>query len=169
MTILVDIIGEVVESVSNSLSIPVNYIYGRQSQILSSLQDKDGSITYKDSKYPALALYQDFPEHRGRGYYANILIPKIIIMNLTVATDYPQDRYTKVFKTILYPIYYEFLHQLSRHPNIIEADEDYIPHTKWDRIGTLPIGSDVHDYVDAIEINNLTITVSQIKLCNNGT
>jgi hypothetical protein len=57
---IVDIIGDIVESINETLTpIVVNYIYGRQSQILIKLHDKDGSVT-KDAKYPAIVLYQDF-------------------------------------------------------------------------------------------------------------
>lgn len=167
--ILVDIFGEMVSNVADLLHMNINYVYGRQSQIIGKLHDMEGSKTYKDAKYPLFAVYQDFPEKRGLGYYANIVLPKIIIATLTVSTDYSDTRYDVTFKPVLYPIYYEFLHQIALHRNIAEADEDFIQHTKWDRVGTLPIGSDVQDYVDAIEINNLTLTVSQSKFCSNGT
>jgi len=169
MIIVVDIIKDCVEAVENKLHMTINYIYGRQSQILRKLQDMNDSINYRDGKYPLLALYMDFPEKRGLGYYSNLVIPKIIIATLTTQTDFPEVRYEQTFKPVLYPIYLEFMHQLSVHPNVIEHDENAIPHTKWDRVGTLPIGQDITDYIDAIEVNNLSITVSQSKLCSNGT
>lgn len=169
MTVLVDIIGDCVDAAQESLNMRINYVYGRQSQILQKLQDMNDSVSYKDGKYPMLAVYMDFPERRGLGYYANIVLPKLIIAALTVSTNYADIRYNENFKPVLYPIYYEFLHQLSVHPNIVQHDENYIPHTKWDRVGTLPVGMDTTDYIDAIEINNLTLTVTQLKLCTNGT
>jgi hypothetical protein len=169
MTIIVDIIGDCVEVIKSKLHQHINYVYGRQSQILGKLHDMNDSVNFKDGKYPLFAVYMDFPERRGGEYYSDLVLPKIIIATLTVQTNYADVRYDINFKPVLYPIYYEFLHQLSVHPNIIQHDENAIPHTKWDRVGTLPIGMDVTDHVDAIEINNLSITVTQLKLCTNGT
>jgi len=166
---IVEIIGDCVEAIQKKLHMNINYVYGRQSQILQKIMDMDGSVNYKDGKYPLFAVYMDFPERRGGGYYMDLVLPKIIIATLTVQTNFADVRYSENFKPVLYPIYYEFFHQLSIHPEIIEHDEDFIPHTKWDRVGTLPIGSDVFDYIDAIEINNLSLTVSQLKSCKNGT
>jgi hypothetical protein len=169
MIVIVDIFDDCIREVEKTLRKSINYVYGRQSQIIQKLQEMNDSINYKDAKYPLFAVYMDFPEKRGNGYYANLMLPKLIIATLTVPTNYPSIRYSENFKPVLYPIYYEFLHQLARHPFIVEQDENDIPHTKWDRVGTLPIGTDTNDYVDAIEVNNLSLTISQNKLCTNGT
>jgi hypothetical protein len=170
MVIIVDIFDDCVRAIQKKLNMNINYVYGRQSQIIQKLQDMNDSINNKDGKYPLIAAYMDFPERRGNGYYASLVFPKIIICALTVRTNYADVRYSENFRPVLYPIYYEFLHQLSIHPQIVEHDENDIPHTKWDRVGTLPIGADLQDYVDAIEINNLALTISlQLKLCKDGT
>ena len=137
--------------------------YGRVIQILDYLQTLNNSISNGGNKYPLIALYQDFPERRGVGYYAQVTIPKIVIACLTTDTDSPPDRYYKTFKPILYHIYYEFLRQLSIHSNIVEREVDLIEHTKWDRIGTVRDGQS--EYIDSIEITNLKLTLSQTKTC----
>jgi hypothetical protein len=169
--VMVDIFDNVANAMNktfiknNKSNLIVNYIYGKQTQIIKRFQELNESTTLKDMKYPALILFMEFPERRGPNYYANIVIPKIVIATLTDVNDYPEVRYEKNFKPILYPIYYEFLHQLALNANTVVDDEDMIEHVKWDRMGMASMGGDLTDVVDAIEINNLHLTISQIKKC----
>jgi hypothetical protein len=148
---IVDIIGECVPDF-------VKYTYGRQIQILDYLQKMNVEGT---TKYPLVALYMDFPEKRDTGYYCIVTIPKILIACMTTSTDPPKVRYDVTFKPILYPIYYLFLRYLSEHLSVVENDVDELPHTKYDRPGTMPTGVGQNEYIDAIEINNLTLTIVQ--------
>lgn len=164
---VVDIIGEVVTQVKavldTQLGIEINYTYGRSIQIQTKLLDYSKSPSKKNVRYPLIALFQDFPEERGKNdYYASVRLPKIVIATLTKSTDLPEDRYGKTFKPLLYPIYYEFLKQLTRNKNIVcSADPNQIPHIKWDRPGSQQEGQNMNDFLDAIEIENLVITVKQ--------
>ncbi len=165
---IVDIIGEVVQAVNAAITtslpdVTINYTYGRSIQILKKLQDLNNSTTKKNTKYPLIALFQDFPETRGRNdFYAEVRLPKIVIACLTKSTDEPPTRYEKNFKPLLYPIYYEFLRQITKHKNIVASkDINTIQHTKWDRPGTQPEGQNMNDILDAIEIENLTLTIKQ--------
>lgn len=76
----------------------------------------------------------------------------------------------KVFKPVLYPIYYSLLKQISKHNLTFAASPDLIPHDKWDRSfwGANSITSDktggtdrsmLNDYVDAIDIMNLQVKI----------
>jgi len=156
---IVDIIGECVSKIVIS-GIAVKYTYGRQVQILEELQRVNNNSKLK---YPLIALYQDFPENRGgrTGYYAEVIIPRIVISCLTVSTDPVPKRYEQTFKPILYPIYYEFLNQISKHGGITQMEVDSIKHIKWDRPGTQPAGTGQNEYTDSIEIKNLTLTIIQ--------
>lgn len=160
--IVVDIFQHVIDSFQRVTK--PTYTYGRQIDILTFLQNKSDSISLGDTSYPLFALFQDFPVDRSGGYYGVATIPKIIIACLTTSTDDPPTRYTKTFKPILYPIYYEFLRCLARSKYIVEGDPDFIPHVQWDRPGKMPV-SGSNSFIDAIEIQNLKITISQIKTC----
>lgn len=163
---VVDIIGEVITSIAADVSpLLINYRYGRQIQILESLQRLNDSITLQDTKYPLVALFQDFPERRGDGFYATVTIPKIVIACLTNSTDPPEARYNVTFKPILYPIYYAFLNGLAKHKNIVCNNPELLVHTKWDRPGVQPEGQGLNDYIDAIEIQNLILNITQTKTC----
>lgn len=166
---VVDIIGEIVTAVDAvlfpSLGKHINYEYGRSVQILAELQKLTQSTTLKNTKFPLFALFQDFPETIGsNGYYTTVTFPKITIATLTVSTDSPKVRYDKNFRTILYPIYLEFTRQIPRHRNVVGNIVEF-PGRKWDRPGSQPEGSNMNEYLDAIEIDGLQLTFKQVNSC----
>lgn len=166
---VVDVIKEVVMA-ADAVMFPIlgkhiHFEHGRSVQILTQLQKLNDSVTLKNTKYPLFALFQDFPETIGsNGYYTTVTFPKLSIATLTVSADPPAVRYDKNFRTILYPIYLEFLRQLPRHRNIVGNVIEF-PGRKWDRPGSQPEGSNLNDYLDAIEIDGLQLTFKQIKSC----
>lgn len=172
---IVDIIGDVVAAVDAVLFPTLNkhilYTYGRSIQILTKLQTMNDSLSNKNNRFPLFALFQDFPEmNGGNGYYCTVKIPKISIAMLTMLTDDPPTRYGKTFKPVLYPIWNEFLNQLVKHPNIVGNDPAAFQHIKWDRPGTQPPtdkqkASNFNEIVDAIEIQDLQLTIKQVKKC----
>lgn len=165
---IVDILGEIVAAADAvlfpSLGKHINYEYGRSVQILTELQKLNGSTTLKNTKYPLVALFQDFPEPITTGVYYPVTLPKISIATLTVSTDPPKVRYDKNFRTILYPIYLELLRQIPRHKNIV-GNVVESPGRKWDRPGSQPEGSNLNDYLDAIEIEGLQLTFKTVFNC----
>ena len=158
-------------SVNNPLTntdFELNFEPGRSIQIMKSINDFDNSITYKDVKYPLIAMLMPVPEFRAAtGYYATVKIPRIIIATLTVSTDPVLTRYADngTFKDILYPCYYEFLRRCAWSTSIAMGDPDALPHTKLDNPGQQPIGQGTTDYIDSIEIHNLELTLIQTKKC----
>lgn len=161
-----DVAKAVDEKLFATLTRHVFYQYGRSSQILTQLQKQNDSTTQKAMKYPLIALFMDFPEKMGTGYYTTVTFPKISIATITASTDPVSARYAKNFKTILYPVYQEFLRQCARHSNILINDPAAIPHLKWDRPGSKPEEQNLNDYLDAIELQNLELTFVQKNSCN---
>lgn len=166
--ILVDIIGSVV----NAMVVPgisyINYQAGRNLQILKSLNDLDNSISYKNKKYPLIALGLPIREDMTiTEYYAVAKISRIVIATISVGTDDINERYKVggTFKSILYPCYYEFLSKLAMSPDIIGVDPNAFKHTKMDNPGNQPLTQGSSDYIDSIEILGLEITLNQIKTC----
>ena len=168
--ILVDIMTEVIQSMSVPNVAPVNYVPGRNAQILKALQQLDNSITLKGLKYPLIAMLMPVREKRGVEFYASVRIPRIVIAHLTKSGDGNEsvlEKYNSdgVFKTILYPCYYEFLKRLAFHRLTNCQDPDSIIHEKMDNPGQQPVGENSNDYIDSIEILNLEITLNQFKTC----
>lgn len=172
---VVDIIGEVVSAADAALRADatswlatndkhITYKYGDREEIITRMQQLTNA-TYP--KYPFIGLVMPFQESRGAsvGYYENVTFKEIIIATVSNKTDDFPARYTKWFKPVLYPIYYEFLNQLARHKNNPgSAEVDTIPHTKQDVPNIVPTDSKLNDYVDAIVITNLQVRFKQY--CN---
>lgn len=171
-TILVDIMTEVTSAMVLPVGVgPINFVPGRGFQIIKSLQYKDNSITLKGLKYPLIAMLMPVKEKRGTGFYANVNIPRIIIAHLTKSGDGNEgvlEKYNSdgVFKTILYPCYYEFLKQLAYHPLVNSGDPDSFIHEKMDNPGQKQESEDgTNDFIDSIEILNLEFILNQFKKC----
>ena len=147
----------------------IQFNCGRYNQIIKPLIDKDNSITLKDKKYPLVALQMPFTEDRSSTSFDSILrVPRIVLATISNLTDDVFKRYETdgTFKSILIPMYEEFLKQIaiSKWTNI--SDPDAIKHRKRDSPGVQPIGEGLSDYVDIIEILNLEIPLLNIKNCN---
>ena len=180
---VVDEIGVTVNSVSNQILSTIqandtaangstnikaiNYRYGHRLELLETLKQMDADPENKFLKFPLFYLVMDFIEQRGTkpGIYARLGL-NIVIAHQTEATFKITDRYAKVFKPVLYPIYYSFMEQLALQNGINESDENLIEHTKIDRPywGQNMKANLISDYVDAIELSNLGLLVN-LKNC----
>lgn len=140
----------------------VNFQKGYIKELIETLQQMDKDPTSRLLKYPLIWLVTDFKEGRGKtvGKYADTGLD-LVIMHQTQQPFKIGDRYANVFKPVLYPIYYSFIKQCAMHPMIMQGDEEMIQHDKWDRSywGT-STKNQLPDYVDAIEINNLSLDIS---------
>lgn len=171
---IVDLIGEVVDKVSivlteqlqliDSTITGVHYEYGHHNDIKRKLIEKTKSNEYKFSRYPLIALFQDFPETWDKNGVCSVKLQLIIGFHST-KDFYSDDRYLKVFKPILYPIYKEFKKQLSNHSAFTIKEPEQIVHEKIDRphwgdIAAYGTSSYIFgDVLDAVEIRGLELTV----------
>lgn len=177
---IVDIIGECVRKTNdavidkltkaNSSIAQLNYQFGFIYELLETMVQWDKSQTLDYLKYPLVWLVTDFDENRGNNgadFYATVNL-NIIIANFTQREYKAYERMDVNYRPILYPIYYELLHQLAKHPSISVQDEIQIPHTKTDRYfwGKNHLANNLNDSVDAIEIQNLQLKIN-FKTCEN--
>ena len=181
MNYIVDDIGTIVAAVRNadfdssfdssfSSGFPF-YLYGHRQEIANRLDAKNKDRSTKDKKYPAIFLKLDTDEDIRNGYQFYDL--NLVIVNFTKANYNAEERYTNVFKPVLYPIYEMFLKKLRDSGLFVweappDGDNTYPPHKKIDRpyYGTPGEEANVKrifsDPLDAIEIVNLKIQ-SRIK------
>jgi hypothetical protein len=146
------------------------YLYGHRLDVSNRLLQKNLDAVYKEQKYPLVALFMDFPEVVANGMASYDL--HIAILHITDANYTIEDRYIKVFKPILYPLYLSFMDKLRKVGKFTwPADQSYPPHTKTDRPywGTVyEEGSEryiFNDRLDAIEISDLKVNKT-IKNCD---
>ena len=174
--IIEEIIGEVVAATSAARvaagGSAVHYEHGPWAEIEATLQSMTNSaglfmpdgVTPVPKKYPLICLIQDFPEDiGGTDYYGIATLPIILIATITDNKFKSAKRLTETFKPILLPIYEEFLYQLTASRHINAGSVKQLPHRKWNRMfwGKQKAGTALNDFVDAIEINNLKLTLFQ--------
>ncbi len=150
----------------------VNYLHGHPKEIIETLMQRDKSDTFQFKKYPLVALFQDFPENHNQQIGIDNEASLHLVIVQSTRPDYKADeRYTKNFKPILYPIYMELLQQISFSKAILNYGVGDLPHTKIDRLywGKEGIyGSEANvfnDFLDCIELRDLKLKIN-MKFCS---
>jgi hypothetical protein len=150
----------------------IHFMYGHPLEIVKRLQELSESISYKDAKFPLIALFADFRIQRGErlDMYGTAKL-NLIIANDTKPEYYAEERYSNNFVPILYPIYTEFMTQLRNHKQFEFKSQDEIKHTLierlfWGREGLYGnTANEFNDFIDCIEIQNLEITIRKKRNC----
>lgn len=173
-TVIVEAIGDVVAKVSSKLLTDiqkvdemitgVHYLYGHFFDIRSRLIEKGkGDEENKRSRFPLIALFEDFKINHNREGLTGIGDLKILILFTSKADKTREQREVEVFQKVLYPIYYEFLRQLKLSGKFQIYDETRIQHDQINR----PHWGDPSIYandsyllgevVDGIELTNMRL------------
>lgn len=168
--IIEEIIGQVVDKVSTKLEMDVRYLFGPASEIEDTLLEITKAQGFTEEplkKYPLIVLFTDIPETFGTadGYYGKVTIPSIAIACITDNNLKAMQRLEQNFKPILIPIFEEFKRQLARNSSFIVGAPQNIKMKKWNRYfwGKQKFGTKLNDFVDAIEIQNLELTLNNPK------
>lgn len=158
MIYVIDEIEAIVAAMRTTVDGPPYYHYGNPIQINRELVAKNaGSVP----KYPAVLLRLPTTEEVYDGLYHFNL--NIAIVNFTGFQYRTKERYEKVFRPILYPLYEKFLQEIRERDFMWKGEQTYPPHTKIDKpyYGTKAEDKDKEnaftDPLDAIEILNLKI------------
>lgn len=167
--IMRDIVAKVSERVIPELARAQPTITGVQCLVGHHNEIRNRLVAQKSGKYPLIAVFQDFVERKGdiSGYPTVDL--QLIILYYTQKTSYTEDRYDKVFKPILYPIYDELLTQIIKHPEVAIISPNRIEHDKIDRPHWGDPGTYgnkeylLDDVLDGIELRNLKLVLQKIK------
>lgn len=144
----------------DAISVVLNYHYGHRLEIVNRFMEITRAATYKAEQFPAICLFTDIEERiSGDGYERECELNLAIITD-TQPTFTASERKTYSFDPILQPLYDLFMERLAESSSIAEV---YPDHSKWDRYywGKNGLygntGNIFNDYIDAIEIDNLTI------------
>lgn len=148
----------------------INYEPGKNSQIIASLAALDKSEDMKGLKYPLIAVNFPVDEVHEDGFLIRVKIQKLIFAYITktnTGTEDVKEKYNSagIFKTVLYPCYYEFFKWLARSKYTSIGDPFMFKHTKRDNPSDMKLSDEVTDHVDILEILNLEIILNQIKTC----
>ncbi len=149
---------------------PVYFDYGNEIEVMRNMAMKDNSISHRDRKYPLIWLVMDFAERYGdidEYEYCQLANIQFVIAVNTKATYTVRERMERSFKPKLYPIYAEFLRQLSESGYFSNADSlehEKIDRPYWGRLdgngnGTANL---FNDTVDAIQLKIPRLNVNDI-------
>jgi hypothetical protein len=176
MIVIVDFIKSIVSKTSLAVQKkdgkPVFYFFGHPIEISNILSSYSATEEFRKQKYPAICLMMDFAEKRNPKLVIEVEATlQLLIVAESNKDDRVADRYEKVFKPILYPIYETFIKQLQKDSNVWSPLNGFIPHEKIDRplisgmqVKTINgIKNLFNDHLDAIEISNLHLTI--FKTC----
>lgn len=165
--VIIDIFKTITDRTSVKLNMPLNYMHGHPKEITDSLTEMTRNPTAAAGKYPLVALFQDFEEDKS-GDFTKVKLQMIIAV-LTSNKMKAPERYNASFRPYLYPIYEELIRVISRSGYFNESTEKQIKHIKIDRLfwGRNGLygnqGNIFNDFVDCIEIKNLSLSVKPLK------
>ena len=162
--IFVDIIGNIADKAIAEFGDGF-YLYGHPLEIFNILSEKSKSESFKYSKYPLIALYQDF-EEKVNDIDTTVENITIVIMTETSKTYRAPNRYTNTFTPTLHPLYELLIKYIKRSKYV--SSENY-EHTKFDRLywgsedefgNSGKIGNDA---LDAVVMTGLSLRIINCK------
>lgn len=165
--VIIDIFRTITNKSSVNLSMSLNYMHGHPKEITDSLTEMTRNPTAAAGKYPLVALFQDFEEDKS-GDFIKVKLQMIIAV-LTKNTMKAPERYDASFRPYLYPIYNELIQVIARSGYFNESTVKQVKHIKIDRLfwGRNGLygnqGNIFNDFIDCIEIKDLTLNVKQQK------
>ncbi|MDR1155073.1 MAG: hypothetical protein LBL04_10190 [Bacteroidales bacterium] len=172
--VICEIVGKTSAVVEKSTGKKVFYQYGNIIELDGILQSYSNSTKeFREQKYPAIFLLTDFRERRNsHPDYETEAFLQLLIVEGSMKEYSTADRYGKVFKPVLHPIYEAFIKQLEKDSRIVKQKYGVLPHDFINR--SLISGFELRtqsgktknlfsDYIDAVEINNLNLII--LKNC----
>lgn len=138
------------------------YLYGHRLDMANRLLEKDKDDVFKYQKYPLIALRLPLQQEIQQDSMNKASL-NLAIMAFT-SVNYPsEERYEKVIKPILYPIYQQFL--LALRDSSYISNVGNIEHNRIDRLfwGIEQREGNVkyifNDPLDAIELTDLKLNI----------
>ncbi len=143
----------------------IRYSKSSFDELIETLAQADGSGEERFNKYPLIHLVQDLYIERGQdiGLFGSAPL-NIILIHQTDNKYKIEDRDEKVFKPVLWPMYYELLNQFKKSKWVFGSEFEtgefrhrVIKRAFWGNRQLEGRKNKLNDYVDALEIQNLNI------------
>lgn len=161
------IFAEIVGRVSEKWGKNVSYLFGDWSYISNQLTVWGKSPNTSPLKFPIICLYSPFTEERD-AEDVRVSLEFIIMVN-TEKNYSNEDRESISFDKVLRPIYRLFMDEIRGDRRFASDYRGIVPHQytenyRYGRVGVLgPDGKPFRDFIDAIEIKNLDLTIKKEK------
>lgn len=163
-------IGKVIQDAVGLMTVTgidnINFEVGTIEQVIEELVKKDNSKTYKDKKYPLIALFTPIEVTKGGQLYGTAFVKRITIAALSTQNELVKNRYSSQgnFVNILYPCYKEFIERLCQSGNVMESDPNKVKHRLIEAPGVEPIPQ-TNDFVDCLHLDNFEFSILQQSKC----
>lgn len=158
---------EIVGRVSGRWGSNVSYLFGDWSYISNQLTVWGKSPKTSPLKFPLICLYSPFTEERDA---EDVRVSLEFIIMVNTEKDYTnEDRELISFDKVLRPIYRLFMDEIRGDRRFASDYRGVVPHQytenyRYGRVGVLgPDGKPFRDFIDAIEIKNLDLTIKKEK------
>ena len=158
---------EIVGRVSEKWGRNVSYLFGDWNYISNQLTVWGKSPKTSPLKFPIICLYSPFTEERD-AEDVRVSLEFIIMVN-TEKNYSNEDRESISFDKVLRPIYRLFMDEIRGDRRFVSDYRGVVPHQytenyRYGRVGVLgPDGKPFRDFIDAIEIKNLDLTIKNVK------
>lgn len=165
MRYLTDAIGEIVRLMNVDLTDELFYTFGSFKELQKLLIDKSKE---QEDRYPLLFLLLDLEEEmESEGKNVSASSQTYILLNSTNKAWTSTQRMENQYKTVLYPLYESFINTIKSSIYFLDSLDEYnnLPHIRKDRFYYSSTDAKEQNvlsaYLDAIEINNLELKLSQ--------
>lgn len=156
----------IVRDTSKEYGKNVSYMFGDWEYIAGELTKWSESQKTSRLKFPIICLYSPYAEDRT-GTHARSVLDFLILVN-TLKEYTNEDREKISFENVLRYIYDIFIKNIGLCPLLEKNYNGIVPHQyienyRYGRKGVEANGVPFKDFIDAIEIKNLSITIKNIK------
>lgn len=161
-----EIFRDIVRDTSKEYGKNVSYMFGDWEYIAGELTKWSESQKTSKLKFPIICLYSPYMEDRTKKD-PEALLNFLILVN--TSKEYTNEDREKIsFEKVLRPIYNLFIKKIGSCSLLKNNYNDIIPHQytenyRYGRKGVEANGVPFKDFIDAIEIKNLSITIKNIK------
>jgi hypothetical protein len=144
----------------DSIEILLSFHYGHYKEIVNTFHEMTKNKDFKREKFPAICLFLDILERISWDGFEREASLHIVLLTDTDPLFNASQRKQYSFDPLLTPLYEKFIEILanSRYINELLPDHDKIDRYFWGREGLYGSEANIfNDYIDAIEIKDLTI------------
>lgn len=167
MTSVNDIFRDIIGRVSAAYGREIVFQFGDWEYIADVLTTMSKSNKTSSKKYPIICLYSPYTEEiSGKIRVVNL---DILIAVNTLKEYTNEQREQTSFSEVLRPIYQLLIKEIGKDKRIASNYSGVIPHRKTEnyRYGRKGVdggdGKPFRDFIDAIEIGNLELTIKDLK------
>lgn len=159
----------VIPGMNKGRAVPVNFIWGDSSYIRDYLMKMKKSGSTAPYRFPLIGLYSPFDELRdSEDYRCKVSVNFILAVN-TLPGYTNEQRHEISFRSVLRPLYEDFMKALKDSRLFEMPFEDGFAHRYTENYsfgvrGALDVdGKEMDEKIDAIEIKNLELTLKNLN------